>query len=306
VSQAIGGGLSIPMNFRAGPLIVLLVLLPLAGCTTTVIPPQTPSDPVPIYLTDYGRHSSLLLPVTSTQYMEYAFGDYQWFARGNTTWWTGLRALLHSPQATLGRRTIIIDDTRSDQQELLQELKRRLDCLRITRIEASRQRVSALVAELDGRFRRSAAAHQPVHNPGTGLDHVPDSEHYWGLHNCNHVTAGWLRRLGCEIRGPAITSKFRVESRSAAISCNAPMSTTAGTVAEPVVAVRRCARAGACSWASSQNAPLAAEAVNKHSAWQTAPCGSFLLLQSGSSPRCDIVGPGALHAGRTQRLIPVL
>jgi len=202
------------MHFRAGRLIVLLMLLPLAGCATTVIPPQNPSDPVPIYLTDYGRHSSLLLPVTQTQYVEYAFGDYQWFARGNTTWWTGLRALLGSPQATLGRRTIVIKDDRTDPQILLEQMKRKLDCHRVTRIEVSRPRVSALVFELDGRFRTSARMHRPVYNPGTGLDHVPDSEHYWGLHNCNHVTAGWLRRLGCEIRGPAITSKFRVEKGS--------------------------------------------------------------------------------------------
>ncbi|WP_428938611.1 hypothetical protein [Fontivita pretiosa] len=222
------------MNFRSGPLLVLLVLLPLAGCTTTVIPPQNPSDPVPIYLTDYGRHSSLLLPVTQTQYVEYAFGDYEWFARGNTTWWVGLRALLNSPQATLGRRTIIIKDARMDQQTLLEQMKRELDCARVTRMEVSRPRVSALVFELDGRFRNSARVHRPVYNPGTDLDHVPDGEHYWGLHNCNHVTAGWLRRLGCEVRGPAITSKFRVEKASGVfsapqgnsrpLSCDRPLS----------------------------------------------------------------------------------
>jgi hypothetical protein len=40
---------------------------------------------------------------------------------------------------------------------------------------------------------------------------VKDDEHYCILHNCNHVTAGWLRDLGCEVHGPAMFSHFQVK-----------------------------------------------------------------------------------------------
>jgi hypothetical protein len=43
---------------------------------------------------------------------------------------------------------------------------------------------------------------------------VRSREPYSGLHNCNHLTARWLRRLGCKVRGAAMFSKFRISSSS--------------------------------------------------------------------------------------------
>ena len=45
------------------------------GCAATVIPREPAIDPVPVYLADYGIHSSLFLPTPDGRYVEYAFGD---------------------------------------------------------------------------------------------------------------------------------------------------------------------------------------------------------------------------------------
>jgi hypothetical protein len=89
--------------------IICLWLLVAAGCTNTIFPPRAAGPTTSIYVADYGRHSSLLLPTSlpDKTLVEYAFGDYEWFARGDTRWWVAVVAMLHSPQATLGRRFVV-------------------------------------------------------------------------------------------------------------------------------------------------------------------------------------------------------
>jgi len=54
-----GGG----QSFWSVPrLLLILIATGAGGCATTVVPPPHPFEPVPVFLTDYGRHSSLLLP----------------------------------------------------------------------------------------------------------------------------------------------------------------------------------------------------------------------------------------------------
>src|SRR6476660_4433070 len=97
---------------------VVVVLLSAGGCTTTVFPPPRTHGPTAtLYITNYGRHSSLLLPISQTEYaptttvvattttpsattsvadpsvnprvvyVEYTIGDWAWFATGDTRWW---------------------------------------------------------------------------------------------------------------------------------------------------------------------------------------------------------------------------
>src|SRR4051812_19057915 len=115
---------------RTSVLIAMLMLLSLfqTGCATKVIPPGRPNDPVTVYLTDYGRHSSVIVPsIKGHGYDEWSFGDWEFFALGHTQWWIAIRAMLHSPQATLGRRHI--DDAAMVSQESL--MKALIDCRRL-------------------------------------------------------------------------------------------------------------------------------------------------------------------------------
>ncbi len=179
------------------------LLLFLAGCSTIVIPPAHVVDPATVYLTDYGRHSSLLLPASGGDYDEYAFGDWRFFAKGEARWWVGLRALLGSPQATLGRRHVAASSDPA-------ALKNALKCEKLTRLEVSGPRAESLSQHLAARFQASSTT-QPVYSSYSELYHVPDETHYWFCHNCNHETADWLRELGCQVRGLSIFSRFVVE-----------------------------------------------------------------------------------------------
>jgi hypothetical protein len=182
---------------RLSALIVLALLL--SGCTNHVAPPADPLDPATVYLTDYGRHASVLLPVSSGGYDEYAFGDWEFFAMGHARWWIGLRALVLSPQATLGRRHVDIDEKTGN-------IKQEIRPSRIMSFQVPRQRAESLAAELDARFLRASG--QPMLSEYSGLYHVRDPGCYCLLHNCNQETADWLRQLGCRVDGSTINSKF--------------------------------------------------------------------------------------------------
>jgi hypothetical protein len=196
----------------AAATLVLLLVTAGAGCSATIVPPAKVSDPVDVFVADYGRHSSLLLPTPVDQvmnYTEYAFGDWRWFAEGDTQWTVAVTAMVHSRQATLGRRQVTRPDANAPDDEI--RFARAVECDKLIRIRCSRESVTKLSRELDERFVRAA---QPpgivIHSDYSELDHVKDGEGYWALHNCNHVTAEWLRQLGCDVRGAPMLSHYKL------------------------------------------------------------------------------------------------
>lgn len=166
----------------------------LAGCATMVVPPANPVDPVSVYVADYGKHSSLFLPTDDGAFEEFAIGDWEYLAMGKTNWWVAVRAMVRSPQATLGWRKVETLD------------RKIIGCNHLLQVRVARQRAKTLASELEQRFRRGPA--EPYFSTTSMLYHVPDPEPYWGLNNCNHITAEWLRKLGCQVQGPAIWSNF--------------------------------------------------------------------------------------------------
>lgn len=188
------------------PPLLLLLLVACAcaggGCvTTTIVPPPPSGDDVPVFVTDYGRHSSVILPAKEGHWVEYAFGDFNWFALSKTRQTDAARAMLWSAGSTLGRRQLeLADDPAAVAAETW--------AAKVIRFEAPRDKVHALIDRLDTDF---FARHDTVtFNPASSMWFVRSREPYHALHNCNHLTARWLRALGCDIRGTAAFSKFRV------------------------------------------------------------------------------------------------
>ena len=65
-------------------LLLLLAGLGLGACQQTIEPPKRVSDPVNVFVVDYGRHASLALPKEGTGLVEWSWGDWNWFALERT------------------------------------------------------------------------------------------------------------------------------------------------------------------------------------------------------------------------------
>lgn len=202
------------MRQRCAIFFGLLILLT-GGCGAVVTPPNRVDHPATVYLHIEGRHSSLLLPVDAlgpqsrhgrSTWVEYTYGDWRWFALMDTRPIVAARAVFGSPQATFGRRFVGSPPETA------------------VPIIVDRARVDALQLELAARFARGQA-HTPggaLYNPAYDLFFAHDRERYHALNNCNHLTARWLRRLGCRVDGPAITNRFNVRPTVQTVAPVAP------------------------------------------------------------------------------------
>lgn len=181
---------------------LLLTILTLATGCATIVPPTNPPQPVGIYLANYGKHSSVLLPTPQGHFNEYAYGDFGWFAENRTTALDVPRALFFSTSPTIGRRQLIADDN----ADAVSQATRSYNAVRI---EVPRENVDRLIAKLDAEY--FAKLDTVTFNPLTGLWYVCAGRHYSALHNCNIVVADWLKATGCRINGWALLSGFKVD-----------------------------------------------------------------------------------------------
>ena len=201
--RSIGAAWPAPLAVLCAPLVITL-----AGCANRVTPAQHLTDPVPIYLVDYGRHSSLLLPTQNRRVTEYAYGDWDWFASNSTDWDDACKALFFSAGATVGRRDLADASDDGDAG-----LLRRINAVRLVRIPVERKKAESLAARLLDRWNRGRET--VVYNPAAELFLVRDPERYALWHNCNHQTAEWLRQLGCSVWGLNVTSDFVLKGPAA-------------------------------------------------------------------------------------------
>jgi hypothetical protein len=175
-------------------------LLGVVGCATVVIPPRDVRDPVSVYLVDYGRHSSLVFPEEENTLVEYAFGEWRWFALDDTGLFAAFRALCWSTTGTLGRRYIVAEDPAGFDAVFAGVL--------LYEVRVEREAVGVLVRHLDDRWEQQEE--NMVYNAGYDFYFVPDAQGYHVFRNCNPVVAGWLRDLNCQVRGPALLSNWRL------------------------------------------------------------------------------------------------
>lgn len=186
--------------------IILLSAVPitlLASCATTIIPPPQPQQPMTVYLIDFGRTPTLVMPRGEDQFVRYVYGDWEWYALRHEGAIQGLIALLWPTQAALGRK--IIDEPR-DVEDMLTKFA--IGAEEIFAIEVERERVHEFNRRMDAIF--AANADSLVNNDAYALEFVHHPRKYTVFHNSNHQAAAWLRDLGCQTRGPAMTSQWRL------------------------------------------------------------------------------------------------
>lgn len=187
---------------RLRPVLVACAAL-LPACTHVVTPPADVVDPVPVYLLDHGRTSSVVLP-DDGRLVRYSYGDWDWYALNRTGLFRASGTLLGPTRAGIGRNAFgagpSVDAVRSAVVVPVEAA---------WRIDVPAHRSAALAGELDALFARPGV--EPLRNPLYALTFVPHPEPYSLGHNSNHMTAAWLRRLGCRVDTRGVWSRWRVE-----------------------------------------------------------------------------------------------
>jgi hypothetical protein len=181
-------------TFAAGVLLSLAVVISGSGCASVTPPKTPPPDPVTVFVTDYGIHSSLVLPVRDDDglYIEYAFGDFGYAALNRDGPIDAIGALLWSFGSGIGRQYLRVPPGGTVPVLIYAPN-------RMTRITASRAKVDALLIELEARYNDGIGP--IVHNELTKINWRKDRQHYSLFNNCNQLTARQLRGLGYDVRG---------------------------------------------------------------------------------------------------------
>jgi hypothetical protein len=175
-------------------------IVPLA-IPTTVVPPTRPMDPATVFLVDLGRTPSLVLTGGDNRMVAYAYGDWAYYALRKQGPLESVAALLWPTQGALGRKEITgpatADTVRRGIGAEIQQLHE---------FEVEQQALERLQTRLDRLYHDRA--NTATHSYGMTFVHHPQPYTYWS--NSNHMTADWLKDLGCEILGPAFGSSWRV------------------------------------------------------------------------------------------------
>jgi hypothetical protein len=170
---------------------------------TTVIPPASLSDPAPVFLVDFGRTPSLVLTISDDEMVAYVYGDWNYYALRNRDIFDGLGALLWPSQGTLGRQEIAgrpgVETVRRQIGSSVQE---------IHTFHVERRAIERLREALDRVYLNGLDMAVNAY----GMTFVPHPRAYTYWWNSNHMTAAWMKALGCQIRGPAFSSRWRVRA----------------------------------------------------------------------------------------------
>lgn len=167
---------------------LLALLLWTAGCTSLVKPPTDVDRPVEVLLIRDARHRGLLLP-NECGYVEFGFGEWDWYALGNDAWYHVFPALLWPTKGTLCRR--------QHHAYSLDAVRAALSWAEFEPFVVEHDAAEALRNKLEATF--AARVGERVQQPYTGLDFVPDDNSYWLFDNCADACAVWLRELGCTV-----------------------------------------------------------------------------------------------------------
>jgi hypothetical protein len=180
----------------------LLCVLLLNGCTAVVTPPDHPEQPETILLVDNSYHASVVLPASEADtWIRYEYGDWSYFAKNNTGFFSSVAAYAWPTDGGLGRR--FVEDRREDAYPANWR-----DGTHVYEIDVPGERVQSLVNELNREFQRNGI--ETHYNHHRELTLVRVEWDYWIFHDSNAQVVDWLQALGCEVHGSSFLSDWRV------------------------------------------------------------------------------------------------
>ncbi|MEO0478066.1 MAG: hypothetical protein AAF196_01165 [Planctomycetota bacterium] len=177
------------------------------GCTSDVRFPTDPKDPVSVYLVKNGLHRGLLLPEGDRAgvggYVEYGYGEWEWYGCGNNSWYRVFPAVLWPTAGGLGRRRFSTRDAGA--------LRRRLAGAELQKLIVARDRAVALRRELERRWDDGRSQLDEPPSRSFGLLFVPVDDGYWMFNNCCDEVARWLEALDCPVESVLLRFDLEVE-----------------------------------------------------------------------------------------------
>ncbi len=181
------------------PALLLAALVPacLNACVSTITPPADPKDPCSVYLIKNAMHAGIILPDWEKGFVEYGFGDRDWYALNRDRWYNVFDTVLWPTQGCLGRRKL----SRIEIDSLLFSGK-------LSRLTVDRAEAGKLLQSLNRRFSRNRSS--LVDNSLYGMQFVHDERWFWFLHNCNDAVAEWMESLSCHVSWVPVRTGIRV------------------------------------------------------------------------------------------------
>lgn len=184
--------------FWSGIALLAVAAVFFSSCSSTITPPADPPDPCRVFLLREAKHAGIVLPRSDDAFAEFAFGDWDWYALLEDSWYDVFGTVLWPTQGCLGRRSLDIYTVG------LLERTGRLHPLCV-----DRSRARSLLEELDKRFESGSAS--MIHNQRNRLSFVEDEKSFWFLYNCNDSVADWMERLGCDVSWALIRTGIELE-----------------------------------------------------------------------------------------------
>ena len=200
--------MTIPMHSL---LCFLGLALLLGGCSTAVLAPPPPEQPRPVFLLDHGRHSSLVLSTASDDLIRYSYGDWQFYALGDSGSWQGVRAVLRQTPAGLGRKALPGPPTK---ENVLRQVLVGIE--RLFSLHAESATVDTLRESLDSIY--AGGADTLVYNPTFDLEFVHHPRDYTLAYNSNTAVTEWLTSLGCTVSGRPILANWRLIGKTSGLN----------------------------------------------------------------------------------------
>lgn len=182
-------------------LLLFAGLVALWGTTASVMPPASPDDPVTVMLIADELHRGLLLPDGAGGFVEFGFGDWEYYARGDDGCCGTIAALFWPTPGTLSRRMLPLLDPAG--------VRAALPWARFQELRVGRTAARALCERLDAAC--VAQRGRQVARPNWNMTFVPWPRRFWVLDNCGDAVADWLRELGCSVSWVPICLDLRVE-----------------------------------------------------------------------------------------------
>jgi hypothetical protein len=198
------------LSLKSAACAALFLVVP--GCAWRVVPPEV-RDGVPVVLSQYAWHTRLALPDGTAAFYEYGFGEWNFYGLEKEGFFSGFRAITGLGKGAMSRRKLPYTLSESEFSSVAGSNRSAL-------LYVERGLAEGLRGELEHRWQSNANSR--VVRAWDGIPVSRDRAAYHLFANSNHAVANWLRRLGCQVNGNTVTSRFQVITESDAAVRQAP------------------------------------------------------------------------------------